>query len=290
MGAIRCLSGEGNMKRTTNKTILCYSLGVVLLAVSSLPQQASAKVQWWHKMVGATDKNQNTLKYGNGVRVGIIDGTAFGVNAAGNTIFIHPDFGNRMDSRWGYPTAPGNWSNYSTIGDDHGTHVAGIVGAGADGVGMRGIAPGVRFTSVGVFDNNGFVGSTMDALKITAESGGTIANMSYGPVAAGVFMFNDYIEAVLKYKKKVFVSKSAGNDGVTLKTLTSEKALVNMIIVGAVNENKKIAGFSNRPGEGCFQLTAGPAVKRQSQPTNINIASWWRLVWAFCRRKQAVDM
>lgn len=218
-------------------------------------------MQWWHKLVGATDKNQNKLKYGNGVRVGIIDGTAFGVNPNGTVSFIHPDFGNRMDSLWGYPTAPGNWSNYSTIGDDHGTHVAGIVGAGRDGVGMRGIAPGVRFTSVGVFANNGFVGTTMDALKRTAESGGTIANMSYGPVAAGILISDVDIAAVLKYKKKVFISKAAGNDGVKLKTLTLEKALSNMIIVGAVNENKKIASFSNLPGDGCFQLKAGAGCK-----------------------------
>ena len=110
------------------------------LCGSVLPQQAIAAEQlWWHEMIGATKANQKALKNGVGVRVGVIDGAAFGVSDAGVVTFIHPEFGGRLDSFYGYPQGPGDWSNYNEFGDDHGTHVAGIIGASRDGTGMKGM-------------------------------------------------------------------------------------------------------------------------------------------------------
>ncbi|MCK7612261.1 S8 family serine peptidase [Roseibium sediminicola] len=100
---------------------------------------------------------------GSGVVVGIIDS---GIDRRPNGT-AHPEFEGRVDPR---STSYLHWFDTSLDGDTltvaefeaafqqgasdtfdldgHGTHVAGIVGAGRNGFGMEGVAPGVTFLSV----------------------------------------------------------------------------------------------------------------------------------------------
>jgi subtilase-type serine protease len=64
---------------------------------------------------------------GNGVRVAIFDG---GIDP------MHPEFSGRVESGLDIPTG----GTGAIVYENHGTNVAGIVGAARDGVGMQGVA------------------------------------------------------------------------------------------------------------------------------------------------------
>ncbi|GAA4129479.1 S8 family serine peptidase [Nocardioides fonticola] len=74
----------------------------------------------------------------------------------------HPDLASQIDVRdsvnctdAGRPDlSPTGW--YPTT-SDHGTHVAGTIAAARNGVGIVGVAPGVRLASVKVVDDGGFI-------------------------------------------------------------------------------------------------------------------------------------
>lgn len=108
--------------------------------------------QWDLRMIKAdqahrvTDGNRNVL-------VGVLDS---GIDPD------HPDLAANIDTKSsvncsdaGRPsTAAGGW--YPTT-SDHGTHVAGTVGAARNGVGIVGVAPNVRMASVKVVNDDGFI-------------------------------------------------------------------------------------------------------------------------------------
>jgi len=235
-----------------------------LLCGSVLPQQTIAQEQqWWHVMIGA----RGGVGDGLGVTVGVLDGAAFGVNAGGDITFIHPEFEARL-AAMGYPTGPGDWSNYNVNGDFHGTHVAGIIGAARDGIGMRGVAPRVDLVSVAVFDDGGWAGgagaTTSGALARSYDEGASIANASYGYPNGDIWDADD-IDGIVAHREKLFISYAAGNDGVNLISKVTPRMPANLIIVGAVDLNKRIAFFSNRPGTGCFRRASGDPCRNVSK-------------------------
>ena len=174
-------------------------------------------------MIGATQDNQIKLGNGKGVTVGVLDGWAN---------YNLPEFGGRLSDSWLFPD--GTYNHF----DDHGTHVSGIIGAGRNGFGMVGIAPGVQISNVAVFDDfDWFVGSTAAGLALVYGDGATVANMSYGPDRR-LARLEDLV-AISKYSKLV-VTKSAGNDNVHLPSQVFSGWLKNLIIVGAVNPDKTI--------------------------------------------------
>ncbi|MGH3712680.1 MAG: S8 family peptidase [Micromonosporaceae bacterium] len=86
------------------------------------------------------------------VVVGVLDS---GIDAA------HPDLASQVDASRsagclsGAPdTSPAAWAPSTS---DHGTHVAGTIAAARNGVGIVGVAPGVRLASVKVVNDDGFI-------------------------------------------------------------------------------------------------------------------------------------
>ncbi|MEU4396111.1 S8 family serine peptidase [Kribbella sp. NPDC023855] len=84
-----------------------------------------------------------------------------GVNDSG-VDDTHPDLAPNFDAansvncnNNGVPdTTPGGWRPTTS---DHGTHVAGTIAAARNGVGIVGVAPGVRIASVKVVNDDGFI-------------------------------------------------------------------------------------------------------------------------------------
>jgi subtilisin family serine protease len=160
-----------------------------------------------------------------------------------------------------------------TLPDLHGTHTSGIVGARLNNTGTSGVAPMARLLNYAVFDDNGWVGADEDAVLTHAISfGASVANMSYGPAAAGDFASPASLKAINNHKNSIVVVKSAGNNGVDLvnELLKGKDSnpLTNLIVVGSVDMSidedgaitPSIAWYSNTPGSACIALRSGCVV------------------------------
>ena len=98
----------------------------------------------------------------------------------------HPDLAPNFDAadsvncvNNGVPdTTPGGWRPTTSI---HGTHVAGIVAAARNGIGIVGVAPGVRIASVKVVNDAGFIYPEYSICGIVwaAEHHMAVTNHSY---------------------------------------------------------------------------------------------------------------
>ncbi|MGA6168343.1 S8 family peptidase [Amycolatopsis magusensis] len=131
--------------------------------------------QWNMKLIGADQANE--INQGSrDVLVGILDS---GVDSG------HPDLAANLDKSTsvncaadGVPqTDEAAWQDQ--VG--HGTHVAGIVAAAKNGVGVAGVAPNVRFAAIKVGDAEGYIypESAICGYVWAAEHGVDIANGSF---------------------------------------------------------------------------------------------------------------
>lgn len=108
----------------------------------------------------------------------------------------------------------------------HGTHVAGTIGAKANGVGVVGVAPGARIWSVKVLDANGSGtwGTVLCGLDWVAEMSGTIdvANMSLGGPGTDTGCDGDdpMHRAICVVTESVIVVVAAGNSATNAAEFT----------------------------------------------------------------------
>jgi serine protease len=153
---------------------------------------------------------------------GIID-DVFGADFANND-------GNPMDDR------------------DHGTHVAGTIGAvGNNSVGVTGVAWRTRIMAVKFLNANGSgsISNAIRAINYAITEGASILNNSWG---AGVYSAG--LEAAIVNAKNagaVFVA-AAGNSGVNTDVTPnypSNHNVDNVLSVAATDSNDNLASFSN---------------------------------------------
>jgi subtilisin len=145
------------------------------------------------------------LTVGTGVTVGVID-TGCGP---------HPD----LLITGGMNCVSGqNATDFSDNGDQHGTHVAGIIaGRGTAPAGLRGVAPGVRLFSYRVFAQ-GRNASNFDiarAIDRAREDGCDLINLSLGrPAAAGAAPGEPVVRIALEDAREggLLPIAAAGND------------------------------------------------------------------------------
>ncbi|MGV9276126.1 S8 family peptidase [Streptomyces griseosporeus] len=79
-------------------------------------------------------------------------------------------------------TTPGAWRPYNPDEDYHGTHVAGEIAAARNGVGVAGVAPGVKVAGIKVSDPNDglfYPENVVCAFVFAADHGVEITNNSY---------------------------------------------------------------------------------------------------------------
>jgi subtilisin family serine protease len=108
--------------------------------------------QWDMRLIRADAANAVSLGSPQ-VRVGVLDS---GIEAT------HPDLAPNIDAADSVgctnesvpDTSPAAWAPTNST---HGTHVAGTIAAAQNGVGIEGVAPGVRIASVKVVDDGGFI-------------------------------------------------------------------------------------------------------------------------------------
>lgn len=126
--------------------------------------------------------------------------------------------------------------------DQHGTHVAGIIGATVNnGLGGAGVAPEVSLITVDVFEDEGAdLYDVLEGIYGVVEAGADIINMSLG--------FSDYsplLEEATTYAHDMglVLVAAAGNSATDAPDYPS--ALPGVISVGATDDNDNLAEFSD---------------------------------------------
>ncbi|RMF59112.1 MAG: hypothetical protein D6748_07155, partial [Calditrichaeota bacterium] len=174
---------------------------------------------------------------------------------------LFPDNGDYMDPD------PFPMDEFTT---GHGTVVAGIIAATTNnGVGVSGIAPGVKIMALRAGTASGFLeeDDVAEAILYAIENHCDIINMSFGDVSYS-FLLHDVIE--YGTSQGVLFIAAAGNNGSTAPNYPA--AYDETISVGATNEENILAGFSNygnslslvAPGVNIFSTRIGDEYGSQS--------------------------
>jgi subtilisin family serine protease len=151
----------------------------------------------------------------------------------------------------------------------HGTHVAGIIGAMDNTIGVVGVAPGVRIVPIKVLDSNGS-GSFADVLAgvswaAEADNGCTIANLSLGGTSSSTAL-DEAIQNAAKPKYAtapdsgkipgLFFSIAAGNSALDIEVYSytparaSTAADDNIFTIASIAEDDVWSYYSNYHSEG----------------------------------------
>ena len=176
------------------------------------------ELQWGHVALNV-DAAWKKSK-GRGIQVAIIDN---GIDAD------HKDLSPNLRQDLSKSFVPGeDWSVSSGFYFNHGTHVAGIIGASDNGYGVIGVAPEVELVALKVLSentNSGDFSWLMAAIVYAANHGIDIANISIGtvlpetgPAAQNSMELKTMFDAVSSYARDqgLFIVASAGEQNLNL--------------------------------------------------------------------------
>ncbi|MDE6601642.1 MAG: S8 family serine peptidase [Lachnospiraceae bacterium] len=186
--------------------------------------------QWHHDYIGTRYAWAAGYK-GQGIEVAVID-TGLTKN--------HEDLAaNALNGKTYVDGA--NGTEFNADNDTHGTHVAGIIAADDNNVGVVGIAPDAQVRGYSVFAADGRCTTAwiMSAIRAAVKDGNDIINMSLGSPN-----YNKLYEDTVKeaYEKGVAIFAASGNDDSNGNNFPA--AYASTISVGAVDENSTRASFS----------------------------------------------
>jgi len=202
-----------------------WSRGVLGASVLSDPYLSS---QWGLYKIGADAAYAAGLT-GAGVLVGIVD---TGVQ------YTHPD----LDDNYAGGVDFVNPGTTPMDENGHGTHVAGIICAEANDIGIRGVAPSAKFLAVRVLNSAGR-GTAWNIAKGIAwanQHGADIINLSLGTTAPSQIISRAIIAA---YNNGSLIVAAAGNNGVNQYTYPA--AYPSVIAVSAIDKSETLAPYSN---------------------------------------------
>lgn len=188
---------------------------------------------------------------GSGVTVALLD---TGMNRG------NPEFNGNARFLNGYNVNTGTNDVTDTLG--HGTHVAGIIAAGANGFGLVGVAPMARLLPVKIFASSTASGSSIDkGLAYARQQGARVVNLSLGATGPTGTVGLKAVAAT----NNIVVAAAAGNSALASPNWPAryaKEAWANgtIIAVGAVDANRNIASFSNRAGDTANYYLVAPGV------------------------------
>ena len=222
---------------------------------------------WARDMVNAPEVWQGGIT-GNGIVVAVVDtGVDYTHLDLDANIWQNADEipNNRIDDdRNGYIDDIRGWDfvwNDNNPMDflGHGTHVAGAIAAEQNGFHITGVAPNAKIMPVRVLDFWGYGNPDNIAagIRYAADNGADIINYS-----AGGWFPQSQVEDAIQYatNKGVVVVMSAGNDGFYQPDYPANNADRLGIAVGGIDENGRIADFSNRAGSRPLDYVVAPGV------------------------------
>ena len=180
--------------------------------------------------------NVNRVGYGNG-----IGKTAWIIDSGID--FDHPDL--TVDQTRSKSFITGKPSARDENG--HGTHVAGIIGAKNNSIGILGVASGATLVSLRVLDANGdgTLSSIIQALAYVNANGkaGDVVNMSLGEEGISETLDQQVRNTAAK---GILIAIAAGNDSKPANQFSPGRANdANIFTVSAIDSTGKFASFSN---------------------------------------------
>jgi subtilisin family serine protease len=172
------------------------------------------------------------ISTGDPVKVGVID---TGIDLK------HPDL--QANIKGGYNAI----NPLKSANDDngHGTHVAGIIAALNNTIGVVGVGPNIDLYAIKVLNANGsgYLSDVIEGLDWAVANGMQVVNMSLG-TSQDVQSFHDAI--VRAYNAGVTIVAAAGNSG---GAVSYPAAYPEVIAVSATDQNNQIASWSSRGPE-----------------------------------------
>ncbi|MDQ5970516.1 MAG: Peptidase protein [Patescibacteria group bacterium] len=178
---------------------------------------------------------------------------------------------------------------YDYTAVNHGTVIAGIIGASANDEGIIGVNPRVKIMDLRILDAKG-MGNTLvlsQAIDYAAENGADIINLSLVGKSIDESLKKSISNA---YNKGVMIVAASGNESKSGVDLDIEPAYpvcdfdnINKVIgVAAVDSQNKLSAFSNY-GEKCIDISA-PGVNVYSTVyhdlADVNFSSYYRGGWS----------
>ena len=203
----------------------------VLASTTETLKIASQNIPWGVRKIEAPDVWKRCQ--GEGIKVGIID---TGIDLG------HPDLKDNIKEA--YSVVDG-----ASADDDngHGTHVAGIIAALDNDIGVVGVAPKAEIYSVKAFDKKGrgTVSDIIDALQWCVENKVHVINMSFG-IGTNSRALKRAIGAA--HRHNIIMVAAAGNSGGSDSVLYPAK-YQEVIAVAASDSKDQAAEFSSRGPE-----------------------------------------
>lgn len=143
--------------------------------------------------------------------------------------------------------------------DGHGTHVSGTIAGTKNDFGVTGIAYDAQIMPVKVLDDfgSGSNSSVVDGIYYAVDNGADVINLSLGGSVPSFGM-----EEAVEYASNqgVTVVMAAGNSGGEVPLYPARYAEEYGIAVGAIDEDKNLARFSNRAGSEPLTYVTAPGV------------------------------
>ena len=177
----------------------------------------------------------------------------------------HPEFQDRITQGFDFV----DYDNIADDGDGHGTHVAGTIAGADDGEGITGVAPDASIMPIRVLDDEGYgyISDIIAGIRWAADNGADVINLSLG--GGG---YSQAMADAVAYASDLgsVVVMAAGNDGGRSPIYPAAHAETHGIAVGAVDQEKSLASFSNRAGLTFLDYVTAPGVDIFSSTPNGN--------------------
>jgi subtilisin family serine protease len=211
------------------------------IAATAFATPTSAYAQWGYSALRLGEIH--TSLTGVGIRVAVIDS---GVDRTGPELNGDGLNGtSKVLDGCDWVTSPNNTCVGTGVLDEngHGTHVAGIIAAKNDGLGVTGVAPSVEILPLRVLDANGegWLADIAAAIDYAVNNGANVINLSLGGTADRTTIRLAVERAI---SLGVVVVAAAGNDGASASA-SYPAAYPGVIAVAATNESNRIASYSS---------------------------------------------
>ncbi|PAQ13104.1 alkaline serine protease [Bacillaceae bacterium SAOS 7] len=247
------------------KKLLASHPDIQMIQYDQPVEKSGQVIPYGYKMVGADKRVPSTLS-GKGVKIAIIDS---GVDTK------HPDL--QVAGGACFMTIIDVRGCRNSYNDDagHGTHVAGVIGAKNNGIGVVGIAPQAQLYSIKVLDKRGIgtISTIMAGIEWAIKHDIDVLNISITSPD-----YDEALERMVKqaYDSGVIIVAAAGNEGPPwagdLSSVQYPAKFNEVIAVSSIDNKKQIGDLSSIGSE--VELAAPGENIYSTVPTSLYVSGY----------------